>query len=587
MKPHLTAPNAKQLAQVMLATLLVAGIPVAAVWWLRVSGTVDSVAVTLLVGMVLSLLTSWAGRVLWEKHQGSEDLLFSELMVWGYLHRRHAQRRLASAAELAAPLHTGTAGRDARAVREQTRLLGRLVAGMETRDPYLHGHSRRVARHSWMIARRMKLPAEEVARIRTAAALHDVGKTKTPKTILHKAGALTDEEYRIIKLHPGEGAEMSAVLGDPELVGMIRHHHERLDGSGYPDALSGEEIPLGARIIAVADTFDAITSARPYRAASPHRKAIDILHDEAGTRLDPDVVRAFCGHYAGRGPLALWSLVLSVPERLLSWLTAGAGTFATAAKVVAVAAIVGGAAATSATLGLAHSAHRPHPRASQAPASPAAVAGGSRAPETRAPSAAHAAPTGQPRATPRGAHARRHASHAPAGASLTAASAPAGAGAAAPAGQSPAAPQSAADAKGTHQEAGSGSGSGPEEARHVERGHRPVASEAPGAAHEEAVVKGRREEAPGHSKAEEPVSHGRSEEAPGHSKAEEPVSHGNSEEAPGHSKAEEPVSHGRSEEAAGKGSSGSQSSGNGNGSSGHGSSGKAEAAAGGTSGEAG
>ncbi len=368
MKPDTTAPQAKQITQVMVATLLVAGTPVAVVWWLRVSGTIDSASITLLVGVILSLVTSWAGRMVWEQRQGSEDLLFSELMVWGYLHRRHSQRRLASAAHLAAPLQAKSGVRDGRAVREQTRLLERLVAGMETRDPYLHGHSRRVARHAWMIARRMKLPADEVARVRTAAALHDVGKTKTPKTILHKAGALTDEEYRIIKLHPGEGAEMTAVLGDPELLGMIRYHHERLDGSGYPDGLRGSEIPLGARIIAVADTFDAITSARPYRAASPHRKAIDILNDEAGSRLDADVVRAFRGHYAGRGPVALWSFLMSLPERLLSWLTASAGTLATAAKVVAVAAIVGGAAATSATLGIATAARPSHLRVSHAAA---------------------------------------------------------------------------------------------------------------------------------------------------------------------------------------------------------------------------
>src|SRR5947209_5582832 len=131
MSSHLRSPHAKQLAQVSLATLLVAGTPVAAVWWLRVSGTVDSEWITLAVGVGISLVTSWVGRVAWEKHQGSEDLLFSELMVWGYLHRLRSQRRLASAAQLAAPLQakSGTAG-DARALREQTRLLERLVAGM-------------------------------------------------------------------------------------------------------------------------------------------------------------------------------------------------------------------------------------------------------------------------------------------------------------------------------------------------------------------------------------------------------------------------------------------------------------------------
>ncbi len=282
--------------QVVSATLLVAGVPVAAVWWLRASATVTAVPLALLIGMGLSLLISWAGQHIWEKQPGSEDLLFNELMVWGYLRRQRRQRRLASVAELVRDEPAKT--------RRQQRLLEELVARMETRDPYLHGHSRRVARYAWMIAQQMKLSHDEVAKIRTAAALHDVGKSKTPKTILHKPGRLTDEEYRVIKLHPGEGAEMVAVLGDPQLEEMIRHHHERLDGSGYPDGLAGRAIPLGARIISVADTFDAITSARPYRPASPQKRAIDILRGDAGSRLDPVVVRAFCDGYSGRRPLA-------------------------------------------------------------------------------------------------------------------------------------------------------------------------------------------------------------------------------------------------------------------------------------------
>src|ERR1035437_6611328 len=111
--------------------------------------------------------------------------------------------------------------------------------------------------------------------------------------------------------HPSDGARMAAGLQDEELTSIVRHHHERLDGTGYPSGLSAEEIPLGARIIAVADTFDAITAARPYRPASPHKIAIDILRNETGTQLDPAVVRAFCTHYAGLRSLALWGSFVS------------------------------------------------------------------------------------------------------------------------------------------------------------------------------------------------------------------------------------------------------------------------------------
>jgi hypothetical protein len=306
-----------------------------------------------IVGIVLSLGASHVGRLVWEKRSGSEDLLFSELMIWGYLHRRHTQRRLASALDLLGPMSEAQRRTiDGLSTKEQAKLLEQLVAGMETRDPYLHGHSRRVARHSWMIAKRMGLPRDEVARIRTAAAIHDVGKIETPKAILHKAGPLTDAEYEVIKRHPGDGAVMAGALRDSELTSMIRHHHERLDGTGYPDGLRAQEIPLGARIIAVADTFDAITSERPYRPASAHKRAIDILKDEAGTQLDPAVVRAFCAHYAGRAPVALWSSLAALPGRVLSWLGTSVATAVSVAKVVAVAAVVGGAAVTSSTLGL-------------------------------------------------------------------------------------------------------------------------------------------------------------------------------------------------------------------------------------------
>jgi hypothetical protein len=354
LRRHYLVPALKQFARVTVATGLVAGAPMAVVFWLRSSGMVSSTVLCVLVGVGLSMCASQLGCVLWEKLPGSEDLLFSELMIWGYLVRLRTQRRLASAVATLGPMSEAGRGEvDGLSIGERAKLLERLVAGIETRDPYLHGHSRRVARHAWMIARRMGLSRVEVARIRTAAAIHDVGKVETPMAILHKPGRLTDEEYEVIKRHPGDGAQMAHALRDPELTSMVRHHHERLDGSGYPDGLSGEAIPLGARIIAVADTFDAITSKRAYRPASPHKRAIDILREEAGTTLDPTVVRAFCGHYAGRRPLALWAFLAGLPERIVSWLGGSAASVASAAKVVAVTALVGGAAVASSTLGLA------------------------------------------------------------------------------------------------------------------------------------------------------------------------------------------------------------------------------------------
>ena len=520
------------MAQVATATLLVAGCPVGVVWWLRASGTVSSPVVAVILGMALSLCASIAGCVVWEKRTGSEDLLFSELMIWGFLRRLRNQRRLASALDMVAPLGSAEPrALDGLSTNEQAKLLEQLAAGMETRDPYLHGHSRRVARHSWMIAKRMGLPAAEVARIRTAAAIHDVGKVETPKAILHKAGPLTDEEYDVIKRHPGDGAQMAAVLRDAELTSMVRHHHERLDGTGYPDGLVGEEIPLGARIIAVADTFDAVTSARPYRSASPHKRAMDILKEEAGTRLDPAVVRAFCGHYAGREPLALWSFVAGLPDRLVSWFGASAATVASAAKMAAVAALVGGALATSATLAL----PAVRPRTMSARMAPTA---GLRAHAVE-PTAGRAPATAAAAARPAAGPSARHAGPRP---SVHRGSASGGA--------TTAQPTALASVGG-----GSGQGTAPGAGEAVTESTQQSASTEKG---EEGVRKGKREEVQG--KKEEAASarkseeaHGKSEEA--HARKEEASSAGNSEEAHGKSegaKKEEASSAGNSEEAHGK-----------------------------------
>lgn len=195
----------------------------------------------------------------------------------------------------------------------RAQLLSELAAELEARDPYTHGHSRRVARHAVVIAIRMGLGEHHVATIRAAAALHDVGKINTPRAVLHKPGRLTEVELGLIELHPVDGAEIVSTLGDPELTAMVRHHHERLDGTGYPDGLSGDQIPLGARIIAVADTFDAITSTRPYRPARTHEAAMEILEEEGGLRLDEAGVQALRAYYSESPMRPLWTPRRSVP----------------------------------------------------------------------------------------------------------------------------------------------------------------------------------------------------------------------------------------------------------------------------------
>jgi HD-GYP domain-containing protein (c-di-GMP phosphodiesterase class II) len=167
------------------------------------------------------------------------------------------------------------------------------VTTLEAAVPGAAGHARRVASQCRILARRLGLDEAEAGQIERAARVHDVGKIIVSPEILEKPGALTRREYAEVQRHSMFGARLVGALGDPGLTAIVRHHHERLDGSGYPDHLRGEAIPLGARIVAVVDTYDAVTSRRPYRDARPPGTALRILRDEAGTNFDPEVVAAF------------------------------------------------------------------------------------------------------------------------------------------------------------------------------------------------------------------------------------------------------------------------------------------------------
>jgi hypothetical protein len=211
-------------------------------------------------------------------------------------------------------------------VARREQLLKQLGGALEAQDPYLDGHSRRVARYATTVARRMGLPKDRVKTVRAAAAVHDVGKLRVAPGLLRKSAPLTEAEFEAVMRHADEGAEMVACLGNDELTEIVRHHHERFDGLGYPAGLRGTEIPLGARIVAVADTFDAITSVRPYRPAARHKQAIDVLIANAGTQLDPHVVRTFLRYYAGRKAAVLWVILAVSPQRAFAWVRHGRGS---------------------------------------------------------------------------------------------------------------------------------------------------------------------------------------------------------------------------------------------------------------------
>lgn len=169
-----------------------------------------------------------------------------------------------------------------------------LASAIDAKDEYTRHHSTRVTEFSMKIAAKMGFSEKELGDLELAALLHDVGKIAVPESILNKPGKLTKEEFELIKEHPVRGeAILSPVVELKEIARVVRAHHERYDGTGYPDRLKGREIPLGARIMAIADTYDSITSERPYRKPASHRYAVREIIGCSGTQFDPEVVENF------------------------------------------------------------------------------------------------------------------------------------------------------------------------------------------------------------------------------------------------------------------------------------------------------
>src|SRR5437867_9457465 len=170
-----------------------------------------------------------------------------------------------------------------------------LVHFLEEKDPYTRGHSVRVANYALGMGRQLQLGLDPIDMIALGAELHDIGKIGVSEAVLHKAGKLSEAEYRHIMEHPVIGARILApLLRDvPPALAIVRSHHERLDGKGFPDGLKGDQIPLEVRVVGVADSFDAMTRVRPYRPALSVQKALQELHDGKGTQFHPPAVEAF------------------------------------------------------------------------------------------------------------------------------------------------------------------------------------------------------------------------------------------------------------------------------------------------------
>jgi len=179
-----------------------------------------------------------------------------------------------------------------------------LVNALEAKDPYMRGHSARVADLSATIAAELGMSDEQVEHVRVAGRLHDIGKIGTREVVLNKQGALSPEEFEHVKQHVVIGSQILAPLPHLEhIIAMVRSHHERWDGTGYPDGLRGEEIPLGGRVIAVAEVYDALCTSRPYQEKMAPEQTVERMADLAGTVLDPKVFEALAAIVARRHTL--------------------------------------------------------------------------------------------------------------------------------------------------------------------------------------------------------------------------------------------------------------------------------------------
>ena len=244
----------------------------------------------------VSCVSASVGIASWQRPQKAEELLENA--------RRGVEHARADGGGRAAIV---TAGLDDVSPQDDSRrdaIVG-LATTLLERDRYTGDHSEAVVELTVRVAQALALPPDEVNRVETGALLHDIGKVGIPDSILHKDGPLDDDEWALMKEHPVIGERiLRAIPGLGGVARIVRHEHERWDGGGYPDGLSGDAIPMGSRIILACDAYHAMTSDRPYRQAMPHGDALRELRKNAGTQFDPQVVEALVGCLYGDSKLS-------------------------------------------------------------------------------------------------------------------------------------------------------------------------------------------------------------------------------------------------------------------------------------------
>jgi HD-GYP domain-containing protein (c-di-GMP phosphodiesterase class II) len=283
------------LLYVLAATLGLIGVPVLAAATLTLAlRPRPGLAIVLGVSLGIALAVSVVGQAMWSRRPESARFALGDLMVWNALRRHTATRRVEQQTHmLGFDLEGRYAGHDRVPLDQQLAIAREISHALEMKSAYSRNHSRRVERHVRRMAAVMGMAHDDTEQLAVAAELHDIGNIQIPEHLLSKPGILTQIEREAIEGHVALGAAMAFTAGSTEVVEGIRHHHERWDGSGYPNGLVGEEIPLFARMIAIAEVYDAMTSPRPYRRSFSREQALQLIKDQAGVHFDPDLVDVF------------------------------------------------------------------------------------------------------------------------------------------------------------------------------------------------------------------------------------------------------------------------------------------------------
>ena len=300
-----------------------------------------------IVSIIATIGAFVLGARVWENQPESFGYSFADVMLWHWVRREWAEEKLVRNARLLGYDREGRfVGKVEISPERQLRAAREIGAALDSKSSYTLNHSKRVEAHARDIAAVLGLSAEQTEELATAAALHDIGNIRIPEHVIRKAGELTLEERSTIEGHVLLGAIMAFEAGGESVVAGVRHHHERWDGKGYPNGLKGEEIPLFARIIGIAEAYDAMTSTRPYRQSLTQDQALAVLREEGNCQFDQRLVEVFAAtlpeplQIVERIPALAWAQ-RQVRELTILFRRVGGTAISAAASTLAIALILG------------------------------------------------------------------------------------------------------------------------------------------------------------------------------------------------------------------------------------------------------